>query len=379
MLDPFTEEHELFRKTVRSFVERELTPFALEWDRAGIFPRDVFRKCGELGLLGINLDPKYGGSGLDYWYVTVMCEELVRSRNAGVNMGILVQAQMATPLINELGSEEQKQQFVAPAIRGEKIGALGISEPNCGSDVASLKTTAKRDGDDYVIDGSKMWITNGTRADFITLAVRTGGPGYAGISLVTFPTDTKGFSVSKKLDKVGNLASDTAILFFENCRIPVRYLLGTENEGFYLIMQNFQGERLVGSITAVAAMEQMVADAIRYGHEREAFGRPIIKFQVWRHRFVEHLASIEAAKRLTYHAVDLFDRKQEAVKEISMAKLFAGDLAQRVAYDCQQFHGGMGYIEETPIARAWRDIRLITIGAGTSEVMKEIIAKLSGI
>ncbi len=298
-------------------------------------------------------------------------------------MGILVQAQMATPLINELGSEEQKQQFVAPAIRGEKIGALGISEPNCGSDVASLKTTAKRDGDDYVIDGSKMWITNGTRADFITLAVtlavRTGGPGYAGISLVTFPTDTKGFSVSKKLDKVGNLASDTAILFFENCRIPVRYLLGTENEGFYLIMQNFQGERLVGSITAVAAMEQMVADAIRYGHEREAFGRPIIKFQVWRHRFVEHLASIEAAKRLTYHAVDLFDRKQEAVKEISMAKLFAGDLAQRVAYDCQQFHGGMGYIEETPIARAWRDIRLITIGAGTSEVMKEIIAKLSGI
>jgi citronellyl-CoA dehydrogenase len=379
MLNPFTEEHELFRKTVRSFVERELAPFALEWDRAGIFPRDVFRKCGELGLLGINLDPKYGGSGLDFWYLTVLCEELVRSRNAGVNMGILVQAQMATPLINELGSEEQKQQFLAPAIRGEKIGALGISEPNCGSDVASIKTTAKRDGDDYVIDGSKMWITNGTRADFITLAVRTGGPGYAGISLVTFPTDTKGFTVSKKLDKVGNLASDTAILFFENCRIPARYLLGTENEGFYLIMQNFQGERLVGSITAVAAMEQMVADAIRYGHEREAFGRPIIKFQVWRHRLVEHLASIEAAKRLTYHAVDLFDRKQEAVKEISMAKLFAGDLAQRVAYDCQQFHGGMGYIEETPIARAWRDIRLITIGAGTSEVMKEIIAKLSGI
>lgn len=379
MLDPFTEEHQMFRKTVRSFVERELAPFALEWDRAGIFPRDVFRKCGELGLLGINLDPKYGGSGLDYWYVTVLCEELVRSRNAGVNMGILVQAQMATPLISELGSEEQKQQFLAPAIRGERIGALGISEPSCGSDVASIKTTARRDGDDLVIDGSKMWITNGTRADFITLAVRTGGPGYAGISLVTFPTDAKGFSVSKKLDKVGNLASDTAILFFENCRIPARYLLGAENEGFYLIMRNFQGERLVGSITTVAAMEQMVADAIGYGHEREAFGRPIIKFQVWRHRFVEHLTSIEAAKRLTYHAVDLFDRKQEAVKEISMAKLFAGDLAQRVAYDCQQFHGGMGYIEETPIARAWRDIRLITIGAGTSEVMKEIIAKHSGI
>ncbi|HME90814.1 MAG TPA: acyl-CoA dehydrogenase family protein, partial [Myxococcaceae bacterium] len=194
MLEPFTEDHEMFRKTVRSFVERELAPHALEWDRAGIFPREVFVKCGELGLLGINLEPNYGGSGLDYWYVTVLCEELVKSRNAGVNMAILVQAQMATPLINEHGSEEQKQLFLAPAIQGEKIGALGISEPSCGSDVANIKTTARREGGDWVIDGSKMWITNGTRADFITLAVCTGGPGYAGISVVTFPTDAKGFS-----------------------------------------------------------------------------------------------------------------------------------------------------------------------------------------
>jgi citronellyl-CoA dehydrogenase len=377
MLSPFTEEHQAFRGTVRSFAEKELAPHALEWDRAGLFPADVFKRAGELGLLGINLDPNHGGSGLDYWYVVVLCEELVRSRNAGVNMALLVQAQMATPLIDQIGTDEQKREFLAPAIRGEKIGALGISEPSCGSDVASIKTTARRVGDDYVIDGSKMWITNGTRADFITLAVRTGEAGYGGISLITFPTDVKGFSVSKKLEKVGNLSSDTAILFFEGCRVPARYLLGPENEGFYQIMSNFQSERLVGAITTVSGMEQMVKDAIGYGHEREAFGRPIIKFQVWRHKFVEHLTAIEAAKRLTYHAVDLHDRKEEAVREISMAKLFAGDLAQKVAYDCQQFHGGMGYIEETPIARAWRDVRLITIGAGTSEIMKEIIAKLS--
>jgi alkylation response protein AidB-like acyl-CoA dehydrogenase len=378
MLNPFTEEHEAFRKAVRAVVEKELTPHALEWDRAGIFPREVFKKFGDLGFLGINHDPKYGGSGLDYWYVTAFCEELARSQNAGVNMALLVQSQMATPIINEIGTDEQKREFLAPALAGDKIAALGVSEPGCGSDVASLKTTARRVGDDYVINGSKMWITNGTRADFITLAVRTGEAGYGGISLLTFPTDVKGFSVSKKLEKVGNLSSDTAILYFEDCRIPARYVLGQENEGFYHVMTNFQGERLVGALTAVAGMDRMVEDALRYGHEREAFGRPLIKFQVWRHKFVEHLTAIEAARRLCYFAVDLYDRKQDPVKEISMAKLFAGDLAQRVAYDCQQFFGGMGYIEETPVARAWRDIRLITIGGGTSEVMKEIISKLNG-
>lgn len=375
MTGPFTAEHEAFRRTVRAFVEKEMTPHALEWDRAGIFPREIFRKCGELGLFGINHDPRYGGSGLDYWYVTAFAEELVRSQNAGVNMALLVQGQMATPIINELGTDEQKREFLVPALLGEKIAALGISEPGCGSDVANMKTIARRSGDDYVIDGSKMWITNGTRADFITLGVRTGESGYGGISLITFPTDVKGFSVSKKLEKIGNLSSDTAILFFEECRVPARFVLGAENEGFYHIMTNFQGERLVAAITTVAAMEGMLQEAISYGHEREAFGRPIIKYQVWRHRFVEHLTAVEAAKRLTYYAVQRHDQKEDAVREISMAKLFAGDLAQRVAYDCQQFFGGMGYIEETHVARAWRDLRLVTIGGGTSEIMKEIISK----
>jgi citronellyl-CoA dehydrogenase len=373
---PFGQEHDLFRKTVRDFCEKELAPHALEWDEAGIFPREVFRKAAEIGALGVNYPESVGGAGGDYWHVVVLAEELVRSLNSGVNMALLVQAQMATPLLHQIGTDEQKKLFLAPALAGEKIAALGISEPDAGSDVASLKTTARRQGDDYVINGAKMWITNGTRADFITLAVRTGGPGYGGISLVTFPTDVKGFSVSRKLEKVGNLASDTALLFFEDCRIPVRFLLGEENQGFHHVMVNFQGERLVAAVGAVSGMQQLIDDALRYGNERGAFGKPLIKFQVWKHRFVDHLTAVEAARWLTYRACDLFARGEPAVKEISMAKLFAGDLMQKVVYDCMQFHGGMGYVTETPVARAFRDARLLTIGGGTSEVMKEIIAKL---
>ena len=373
---PFKEEHDLFRKTVRDFAEKELAPHALEWDEAGIFPREVFTRAAEIGALGVGYPESVGGSGGDYWQVVVLAEELVRSRNAGVNMALLVQAQMATPIINELGTDEQKKIFLAPALAGEKIAALGISEPDAGSDVANLRTTARRQGDEYVINGAKMWITNGTRADFITLAVRTGEPGYGGISLLTFPTDVKGFSVGKKLEKVGNLSSDTALLFFEDCKVPARYLLGEENQGFYHVMTNFQGERLVAAIGAVSGMQQMIDESIQYGNERGAFGKPLIKFQVWKHKFVEHLTAVEAARWLTYRACDLFERGEPAVKEISMAKLFAGDLMQKVVYDCMQFHGGMGYVTETPIARAFRDARLLTIGGGTSEVMKEIISKL---
>ena len=373
---PFTTEHDLFRKTLRDYVERELAPHALEWDQAGIFPREVFTQMAQLGALGINYPEDVGGAGGDYWFVVVLAEELVRSRNAGVNMALLVQSQMATPIIDAIGTPEQRKEFLAPALAGEKIAALGISEPDAGSDVANLRTTARRVGDDYVINGAKMWITNGTRADFITLAVRTGDAGYGGISLLTFPTDVKGFSVSKKLDKVGNLASDTALLFFEDCKVPVRYLLGEENQGFYHIMTNFQGERLVAAVGAVAGMDQLVEEAIRYGNDRGAFGKPLVKFQVWKHKLVEHLTSIEAARWLTYRACDLFSRDEAAVKEISMAKLFAADLMQKVVYDCMQLHGGMGYVVETPVARAFRDARLLTIGGGTSEIMKEIIAKL---
>jgi alkylation response protein AidB-like acyl-CoA dehydrogenase len=377
--EPFGDEHQAFRRTVREFSEKELAPHAREWDEAHEFPRELFRRFGELGLFGIRLDPAYGGSGLDYWYVVAYAEELVRCRNSGLMMGMLVQGEMAIPVIDDLGTDEQKREFLAPAIRGEKIASLAISEPDAGSDVAAIRTTARRDGDDLVVNGSKMWITNGARADFLTMAVRTGGEGHAGISLLLFPTDTKGFAVSRKLDKVGNPSSDTAVLYFDECRVPARYLLGDEGAGFGYVMMNFQGERLVAAVQAVAAMQLMVEDAIRYGDERTAFGRPISKFQAWRHKLADHLTAIEAARWLTYRACDLFDREQVAVKEISMAKLFACELAQDVAYDCMQLHGGMGYVLETDIARAWRDIRVMTIAGGTSEIMRELVARQSGL
>lgn len=375
----FTEDHQAFRRTVRKFADG-LAPHSEAWDEAGIFPREVFTQAAELGLLGIRVDPQWGGSGLDWWYTTAYAEALVHTRNAGVNMALMVQSDMATPIICEIGSDEVKREFLEPAVKGEKIAALGVSEPGGGSDVAAIRTTARRDGDDYIINGQKLWITNGTRADFITLAVRTGDDGYGGISLLVFPTDTKGFHVGKKLKKIGNKASDTAELFFEDCRVPRRYLLGEENMGFYHIMTNFQGERLIAAVSCVAGMELAVRDAIAYGDDRKAFGKPISKFQVWRHKLVEHMTAIEAARRLTYFAVDKFNKNPaNATREITMAKLFAGDLAQRVIYDCQQMYGGFGYVTEYAVARAFTDVRLITIGGGTSEVMKEILVKMEGL
>jgi citronellyl-CoA dehydrogenase len=372
---PFTHEHEMIRQTVQRFAKEEIAPHAVEWDEQGIFPREIFRKAAELGLFGIRIDPKWGGAGLDWWATTAYVEGLAHSDSGSVNMALLVQSDMTIPVIQELGTEEQKAEFLPRAVAGEWIGALGISEPSGGSDVAAIKTRAAEDGDDLVITGQKLWITNGTRADFIVLAVRTGGEGHRGISLVLFPTATAGFSVGKKLKKIGNLASDTAELFFDGCRISKRYILGEKNRGFYYIMENFQGERLVASIGALAASEKAVRYALDYGAGRTAFGSSIRAFQVWRHRFAEHLTSIEAARWLVYRAVDLANRHKRAVREITMAKLFTSELSQKVAYDCMQFMGGFAYTTEYPIGRLWRDVRLNTIGAGTSEIMKEIIAK----
>jgi alkylation response protein AidB-like acyl-CoA dehydrogenase len=377
---PFTEEHDLLRKSVRDWVLRELTPHRQEWDRAGEWPaRELLKQLAGLGLLGIRMPVEQGGLGLDWWHHTAFIEELAHARNGGVVMSILVHTDISTPVIAEIGTDAQKAEFLAPAISGDRIGALGISEPGCGSDVANLQTTARVDGDDFVINGAKTYITNGSICDFITLAVRTGGPGHGGISLVLFPTDTKGFSVGKKLDKLGTRSVDSSLLFFEDCRIPRRNLLGIENGGFVHIMQNFQGERLAGALMATSGMEIQIADAIAYGRERMAFGRPIMNFQVWRHTFAELLTQVAAAKALTYQAVDAMTTGKDPTLPVSMAKLFAGDLAQRVAYDCLQFHGGYGYIEEYDIARASRDVRLISIGGGTSEIMKEIIGKWSGL
>ena len=374
----FGEEHELFRKTLRDFVAKEMTPHADEWEAKKAFPRELFKRCGELGFLGANYPTDVGGAGGDWWHSAVWAEELVKSNCAGVNMALAVQTNMATPIINEIGTRQQKDEFLVPALRGDYIAALGVSEPNCGSDVAAIRTTARRVGDDYVIDGAKCWITNGTRANFITLAVRTGEPGYGGISLVLFPTDAKGFTVTRKIDKMGNHASDTAELSFEGCRIPARNLLGEENQGFYYIMTNFQGERLIGALLAIAGAQHALDMTIKYCQDRNVFGRPILRFQVWRHTFAELATEIEAGKWLTYRAVDLFNRKQDATKEITMAKLFCGELANKVVDRCVQAHGGFGYSDEFPISRAFRDARLITIGGGTSEIMKEILSKRLG-
>jgi len=371
----FTEEHDLIRQTVTRFCKEEIAPYAAEWDEEGIFPRELFNKAGALGMFGIRIDPQWGGSGQDWWATAAYVESLSNSDSGSINMAFLVQSDMTIPVIQELGTAEQKDQFIPQAVRGEWIGALGISEPGGGSDVAAVKTRARVEGNDLVISGQKLWITNGTRCDYIVLAVRTGAEGHKGISLVLFPTKTKGFTVGKKLKKIGNLASDTAELFFDECRVPVRNILGEKDRGFYYIMENFQGERLVASLGALAAMEKGLRWAIDYGHERTAFGSPIGKFQVWRHRFAEHLTAVEAGRWLTYRALDLVNRGKRAVREITMAKLYTSELSQKVAYDCMQIFGGFAYTTEYPIGRMWRDLRLNTIGAGTSEVMKEIIAK----
>jgi citronellyl-CoA dehydrogenase len=374
----FTEEHDLIRQTVKRFCREEIAPHAEEWDEKGIFPRDLFTRAAELGLFGIRIDPEHGGAGLDWWASAAYMEALSYSDSPSVNMAFMVQSDLTVPFLAEMGTSEQKREFMEPAIRGEKIAALGISEPGGGSDVANIRCTARLEGDEFVIRGQKLWITNGTRADFILLAVRTSDDGHRGISFVTFPTDVKGYSVGKKLKKVGNLASDTAELFFDDCRIPARYLVGEKNRGFYYVMENFQGERLAAAIQSVAGMDRAIDYAVQYGKDRQAFGRPLGSMQVWKHRFAEMRAQVEAARWLVYRALDLFNRGQRAVREISMAKLVSADLSQRVMYDCQQIFGGFGYTTEYPISRLWRDARLMSVGGGASEVMKEIIAKQEG-
>lgn len=369
----------MIRSSLRQFVEREVTPNVAAWEAEGAIPRDVFRKLGELGFLGVRLSPEYGGGGLGFWHTAVLVEELVRSGSVGVAVSVLAHAEFATKVIDRVGTSEQKEMFVRPAAAGERIGALGVTEADAGSDVAAIRTRAVRDGDDYVIDGAKTFITNGTLADFVTTAVRTGGPGHGGISLIVVPTDTKGFRRGERLKKIGAHASDTAELTFEDCRVPARYLLGSENGGFKLIMQGFEGERLVLALICCTQMRLMFEEARRYGHERKAFGQSLLGFQTWRHRLADVLTTIEAAEALTYRAIDLYVRGASCDAEISMAKLFAAEAVVGVAHDCAQIFGGMGYMEETLVARLQRDSLAFSVGAGTSEVMREIIARKAGL
>ena len=377
---PFTPEHAMLRQVARDFVETEINPNTEAWERAGIFPAHaLLRKMGALGLLGLSYPEAYGGGGADYWFNTVLLEELGRAEPMGVSLGLCVHTDMATPALTRHGSEALKQRYLVPAIRGELVSAIAVSEPDAGSDVAAIRTRAEIDGEDYVISGAKMWITNGTQADFLTLLARTSGErGAQGMSLIIVPTDTPGFSVSRKLDKLGHRSSDTAILSFDNARVPRANCIGHEGQGFKIQMEQFQRERLAMTLMSLTSMERVLGLTKTYLRERKAFGKPLLHNQHLYFELAELYAELEALRHLAYHCVAQYVAGVDMTREASMAKLKAGMLSRRVADTCLQFHGGMGYVEEYPIARYFRDIRLYAIGGGADEVMLEVIAKYEG-
>lgn len=371
----FTEEHELFRQSVKQFVDKEVIPNANDWEENRRIPRDVWLKMGELGFLGINHAEEYGGSDNDFFFTVVLLEEITKGGMAGFAAAHSVHQYMSTAHIAKAGSEDLKQRYLVPAITGEKIGAIAISEPGAGSDVANIRTTATKDGDHYIINGQKTFITNGVYGDFVTVAVKTNkDAGPAGISLIVVDQGTPGFTTNK-LNKIGWHSSDTAELFFDNVKVPVANLVGQENQGFYYIMESFQLERLVAGISAVAGAGLVLNITLDYINEREAFGRPIKKFQVIRHKLVDLATEIAAARQLTYHTAWQYDNDIFAVKECSMVKMLGTELGKKVVDECLQFFGGYGYMEEYPIARMYRDARVGTIVGGTTEIMKEILAK----
>jgi alkylation response protein AidB-like acyl-CoA dehydrogenase len=377
----FGEEHEQLRETIRRFAISELAPHADEWEET-TFPDWVFRRMGELGFLGLDKPVEYGGQGGDYYCALVLAEELGHSRSGGLVMGVAVHTDMAMPPILAFGTDEQKQQWVVPAIAGEKILCLGITEPDAGSDVAGIKTRAVRDADaeEWVINGSKTYITNGHRADAIVLVTKTdANAGYDGFTLFLVPMDLPGVIREKRLEKLGNHASDTALLAFQDVRVPDSAVLGQIGKGFYHIMWELQGERLIGAAGAVAGAQHVFDRTLQYALERHAFGRAIGHFQVIRHKFAEMATKIETARQLVYMTAWRFAGGEYPVREISMAKLYASRIAVEVADECIQIHGGAGYMREYGIERAWRDLRLNRIGAGTDEIMLDVIGRSYGL
>jgi acyl-CoA dehydrogenase len=374
-LSYFSESHEILRKTVARFVEKEIKPHVEEWEEAGEFPRDLYKRAAELGLLGVAYPEEWSGSAGDVFHEVVVTEELTRCGAGGVASGLMSHA-IALPPILALGTEEQKKRFVPPVLCGEKVAALGITEPGGGSDVANLRTRAVRDGDHYIVNGAKTMITSGTRADVVTLAVRTGGPGHHGVSLLVVETDTPGFIVSKKLRKMGWWASDTAELAFQDMRVPAENLLGEEGTGFYGIMANFQKERLYIAIMANTTAALALEESIKYARAREAFGRPIMGFQVTRHKLVDMATLVEVSREYTYRVAARIQAGENMTREIAMAKNFASEVCDKVCHAAVQIHGGYGYMREYPVERLYRDSRILSIGGGTSEIMKEIISKL---
>ena len=376
----FTDEHEELRRSIRAFVEKELRPHAEEWEEAKDFPDDVFARMGELGFLGLHFDEADGGSGGDYLTMLVLAEEMARCGSGGVSMAVSVQCEYVTPPIARFGTPEQKARWLRPAIEGRRIGALGITEPGAGSDVAGIATKAIRDGDEYVVNGRKTFITNGCRADFLLLVAKTDPTQrHAGISLLLVDTDTPGFHVTRRLEKVGMLSSDTAELAFDDMRVPAANLLGEEGGGFNQIMWELQGERLSAAAGACAGAQHTLDATIEYVQQREAFGRRIADFQSTRHKLAEMQTMIDAARALTYETAWRVQLGEYPVRAITEAKLLATRVHFDVADTCLQLHGGMGYMMEMPVQRAWRDSRLARIGAGADEVMLDYIAKGMGV
>jgi alkylation response protein AidB-like acyl-CoA dehydrogenase len=375
----FTDEHDRLRESIRAFVTKELAPHSEEWEET-TFPDWVFARMGELGLLGLSYPEEYGGQGGDPFCNLVLAEEMVHSNCGGLAMGIAVHTDMATPPIHLFGTEEQKQRYLVPAIAGRRISCLGISEPDAGSDVSGIRTRAVRDGDEWVINGAKTYITNGHRADFIVLVCRTDpDAGHDGISLFLVDMDLPGVVREQRLQKLGMHASDTALLAFQDVRVPADALLGEEGKGFYQIMWELQGERLIGAAGCVAGAQRAFDKTLRYALERQAFGRAIGHFQVTRHKFAEMATKIEAARQLVYMTAWRVAQGDYPVREISMAKVFSARMACEVCDECLQIHGGAGYMKEYGIERAWRDMRLNRIGAGTDEIMLEVIGRSYGL
>jgi alkylation response protein AidB-like acyl-CoA dehydrogenase len=380
----FTDEHEDLRESMKAWVQKELWPHRNEWEET-TWPSEVMRRAGDLGFLGLCFPEEYGGQGGDYYYSLVRAECMSYSGSGGTNMGFAVQTDMVLPPVELLGTEEQKQRYLVPGIKGERIGCLGITEPGAGSDVAGIRTKAIRDGDEYVISGSKIFITNGARADFIVMVAKT-DPDTRHEGITLFVVDLRdednpvpGFSVSRTLEKMGMHASDTAELTFDEMRVPADSVLGEIGKGFYHISWELQSERLNGAASSYSAAERMIERTLEYAKEREAFGRPIGRFQAIRHKFAEMATKTEAAKQFTYATAWRYANGEYPVREITQAKLFASRVACEVADECVQILGGYGYMKEYEIERAYRDARLTRIGAGTDEIMLDVIGRSFGL
>nr|XP_003222160.2 PREDICTED: probable acyl-CoA dehydrogenase 6 [Anolis carolinensis] len=373
----YTEEHFALRDSLRKIIDKEINPFVDKWEEEGQFPaHQVFKSLGKAGFLGVNKPTEYGGLGLDYSYCIAVAEELGNIRCGGVPMAIGVQADMATPALARFGSDELKREFLAPTIAGDVVACLGVSEPGAGSDVASIKTKAVRKGDDYNINGGKMWITNGCQADWMCLLANTSdGPPHKNKSLLCLPMKTSGVHIAKKIDKMGMRSSDTAQIFFEDVRVPSKYLIGEEGMGFIYQMLQFQEERMWGVANVLVPLENIIQETINYTRQRKIFNQPIIQKQIVHFRLAELATEVELLRSLLYRAVALYIHGNDVTKFASMAKLKAGYLAREVPDSCLQFWGGMGFTNEVLVSRLYRDLRLLSIGAGADEVMLSIICK----